>query len=212
MLALLIIAIILAVMIFLSLIPIRLNLYFRYNNGATHSLSLRYGFIRINLPRGDKKKEEKPQLNEAEAKPKEKRNQAAPKPGEIIAFVFDNRAAIKKMIYSVLGYMFKRAIKINKLKIKLVTGVEDAMQTALIFGAESAFIFNTIGALDKLMRIDKHSIDLKPAFNNPHIFAETEDELSTNIFNVLAIAVIALRHAIPLYFRFRKEFKNGKSN
>lgn len=204
--ALIIIAVIAAMIALLLLIPIKCRVYFRYDDEAETSFELFYGFIRIRLPEPkekpekDKKKEEKEDKPEKEEKPKKK-----PDPNKLISLAWDNRDGIKRLIYAVLGYIFKHLIKINRLKIKLVIGVDDAMQTALIFGAASAFIFNVVGVMDKTMRLARHSTDLKPAFNDPHIFTEDEAVISTSIYHIIAVAVIALRYAVPLYMKFRKE-------
>ena len=200
--ALIVIAVIIAVFAVLFSIPISCVFYFRYNNEIEHELSLKYGVIKIGIP--EKRQKPKKKAPEQADKKKDKKNKKTVSTKDIIAFGRDNIKAVKETIYAVLGYMFKKAVKINKLKIKLVFGVDDAMETALIFGAVSAFIFNVVGVIDRKMQLKKHIIEIKPAFENPHIFAETEIILSTSIGRIIMIAIIALWHGVPLLIKFRK--------
>ncbi|MCH5211978.1 MAG: DUF2953 domain-containing protein [Oscillospiraceae bacterium] len=208
--ALIVIAIIIAVFAILFSIPISCRFYFRYHNEIEQDFSLKYGFIRIGGPKKDRQPDKKETVQKDKTDKKEKNkedkkeNKKAVSPKDIIAFVRENISAIKETIYAVLGYMFKRMVKINKLRIKLVLGVDDAMETALIFGAASAFIFNVIGVMDRKMRLKKHITEIKPAFDDPHIFAETEIKLSTSIGRIIMLAIIALRHSVPLLIKFMK--------
>lgn len=193
-----VIALILAVIL---LIPVSCRFYFRYNNEAEQELSVHYGFLQFNLlPRPDGSKEDK---NPEEPEKREEKKSRLPAKA-VISFIRAEFDSIKEMIYAVLGYMLKRAVKIKKLNIKFVLGLEDAMQTALIFGAASAFIYNVLGVMDKKMRLKEHHEEVKPVFNNPHIFAELEMIINTCILNVLITAVIGLCHALPIYKRFKK--------
>lgn len=196
--ALYIIAIIIAVFAVIFSIPVSCEFYFRYNDEAEQSLILKYGFIKIGMPKGKLKKKTADNTEEK----KEKKQSVSAK--QIIAFGRGNIAPVKEMIYAVLGYMFKRLVKINKLRIKLVFGLDDAMETALIFGAISAFVFNVIGVMDRKMRLKKHITEIKPAFDDPHIFAECEMKISTSIGRAIVLALIALRHGIPIFYKFRK--------
>lgn len=195
-----VIAVILAVIL---LIPISCRFYFRYNNELEEELSISCGFLRLNiLPPPDKPEEE----NKAEQNKKPEKTSGTKKLSskEFVSFVRAEFGSIKEMIYAVLGYMFKRAVKIKKLNIKFVLGLEDAMQTALVFGTASAFIYNVLGVIDKKMRLGRHREEIKPAFNNPHIFAELETIINTCILNILITAVIGLYHALPIYKRFKQ--------
>lgn len=204
--------IILAVFTVISLIPISFGVRFRlHGNEKDLDITLKYGFIQIRLP----EKKEKPAEPEKPEKPKEqeqpkKKEKSSPDIGKLVSFAWDERAKIKRMIAALLSYILKRMIKIKMLKIRLVMGFDDAMQTALIYGATNAMVFNTVGLMDRHMRLGKHSINLKPAFNEPHIFTEDEAIITTCIFNALALAVIALRYAVPIYFDFRRCFRKAK--
>lgn len=207
-------AIIIAVLASILFIPIKCAAYLSYtNNTLDQSLDLKYGFIRIRLPNKTEKVSEEAE-EAAEAADKE----AEDKPDKVklvISFIRGNFNEIKEAVYKILGFMFRRAVTINLIDIKLIFGTEDAMQTGLLFGTVAAFVYNVIGVMDKKMRLKKHKEELKPDFKNPHIFAELEAIITTNLFNIAVLAVIALRCALPLYKKYKSmkgEPDNGKSN
>ncbi len=194
-----------AFIVIIMLIPVTFNIYFRYNNELEKSISVKYGFIRIPLRRGGGDKPDKPEpVGGAKNKTGKLSASAA------VEFVRREKERVLNMISAVLGYMFGWMIKIKKLNIKLVIGVEDAMDTALIFGSASAVIFNILGIIDNKTRLCEHNADIKPAFNNPHVFAELDAVICTNIFHAAALAVIALRHALPIYVRLKKTGAKGE--
>ncbi|MGN1116931.1 MAG: DUF2953 domain-containing protein [Candidatus Ornithomonoglobus sp.] len=212
--ALIVIAIIIAVLAVIFFIPIKCAAYLSYtNNTLDQSIDLKYGFIRIRLP---EKKEKVSEAAETAAEDTEK--EAEDKPNKVklaVSFVRGNIAEIKEAVYKILGYMFRRAVTINLLDIKLIFGTEDAMQTGLLYGAAAGFVYNVLGVMDKKMRLRKHREELKPDFKNPHIFAELEAIITTNLFNIAALAVIALHNGIPLYKKYKSlkgELNNGKSD
>ncbi|MGM9936720.1 MAG: DUF2953 domain-containing protein [Candidatus Ornithomonoglobus sp.] len=212
--ALIVIAIIIAVLAIIFFIPIKCAAYISYtNNTLDQSLDLKYGFIRIRLP---EKKEKVSEAVEKSAEDADK--EAEDKPDKVklaVSFARGNIAEIKEAVYKILGYMFRRAVTINLLDIKLIFGTEDAMQTGLLFGAAAAFIYNVLGVMDKKMRLRKHREEVKPDFKNPHIFAELEAIITTNLFNIAVLAVIFLRCFLPLYKKYKSlkgELNNGKSD
>ena len=201
MMALVVITIIIAVFAVLFTIPVSCEFYLRYSDEIEKSLILKYGFIKIRMPKGKPEKKSAPQADRVK-----KKSDSAKK---LIGFGRENIKAVKDMIYAILGYMFKHLVTINRLRIKFVFGVDDAMETALIFGAVSAFVFNVIGVMDRKMRLKKHITEIKPAFDNPHIFAECEAKISTSIGRAIVLAIIALRHTVPLLIKFRKSNKGS---
>lgn len=205
-----VIAVIALFLTFLFLIPIKAFVYFRYNDAPELEYELRYGFIKIKLPeRGkvSKKAEDMPE------KPPQEEHTETRKESDtknITVFIWNERGRIKRMLTSVLGYISKHAIKINKLKIKLVIGFDDAMQTALIYGGACAAVFNFAGFMDRNMRLGSHSINLKPVFGEPHVFTEDEAVISTCILNIIILAMIALRYFIPILWKFRRSNRQVK--
>lgn len=203
--AIIIIAAVIAVFAVLFSVPVSCGIYFRYDHGIEQDIVFKYGFIRLRLPgRKEKTKKTEP---EKPAKSEAKKKRGGPAPKLLITFARENKTRIKETVYAVLGYIFKRLIKINRLKIKLVLGLDDAMDTALVYGAAAGFIFNVLGVMDRKMRLGKHTTEIKPAFNDPHIFAEIEAKISTSIGRVLMLGIIGAWHILPLMIRLRKSIR-----
>lgn len=211
---------VIAVLALVTLLPISVRFYLQYNVDAEGELVVKYAMFRLfslMIPPDETEKKKKPEKPEKpKKKDKEKKPEGTKKPidiKEVLGFLYRNRSGIKRTIVEVLHYTITRSIKIKMLRLRLVMGVEDAMDTAMIFGAASGVIFNIVGLLDRFMRLGRHDVNIKPAFNEPHIFAETDVVVSTCIFNFLVIGAIAVRYAAPIAIRFWKEIiKNGKSN
>ncbi len=197
-------AVIAVVLAAVMLIPIRLHVLISYSDsGAGLDFDIKYGFIRLRIG----EKQEKSSGNDkrsAKKKDENKPERHGKSFRENLIFIRGSIGEIKELIYAVLNYIFKRLIKIKLLSIKLILGLDDAMNTALIYGAVSSFIFNALGVIDRKMRLVRHSEEIKPDFDNPHILAECEAIISTNIFHAIAVAVIALWHGVPLYRKYRR--------
>ena len=218
---LIITACVIAILALATLLPISVRFYLQYNVDVEGILVVKYTMFPIFTlpipPPEETEKEEKPKKpKKPKQYDKEKKLKDTKKRIDIRAipgFLYRNRSAIKRTIVEVLHYTITRSIKIKMLRLRLVMGVEDAMDTAMMFGAASGVIFNIVGLLDRFMRLGKHNVNIKPAFSEPHIFAETDVVISTCIFNFLVIGAIALKNATPIAIRFWKEIiKNGKSN
>ncbi len=211
---------VIAVLALATLLPISVRFYLQYNVDVEGILVVKYTMFPIftmMIPPEETEKEKKPEKPkkpkqyDKERKLKDTKKRIDIK--EVLGFLYRNRSGIKRTIVEVLHYTITRSIKIKMLKLRLVMGVEDAMDTAMIYGAASGVIFNIVGLLDRHMRLGRHDVNIKPAFNEPHIFAETDVVVSTCIFNFLVIGAIAIRYATPIAIRFWKEImKNGKSN
>ncbi len=196
--------IIVAILVVILLIPINLRVFIKFEDKVLgNSLILKYGFI--TLMNTDKKKpKEKPhkETKEATAESKPKKDK---KP--LIKKLWQRRTYVKKLIISVVGYITKHLIKIKKLRIKGELGLSDAAATGVVYGTSSAFMYNLIGAVDKVIKVEGIDIDYKPDFNNEVIFIEFESIIRTNIYHILALGIIALVRVIPI---IRKEKNNGK--
>lgn len=197
-------------MLIILLLPIRGQVYLKYDNDDIESdFELYLFFIKIKLPDGSRKKDNR---EDGKAKEKNNKNEEKDKSGGVwraVSAVLDNLPAIKRLISSVLGYVYKHLIKIKAFVIHAEIGVDDAMYTALLYGALSAFIYNLAGIMEEHMRLVSYDIDVKPDFNTPHISAEIKAILSTNVLHLIIIAVIAAGQGIPLWMKMRKENNNG---
>ena len=205
MLAIIIILLIIALVILLSIIPIRIKLYAKYENSEfINAFKIKYGFITV------KKRKEKSKNKDIKKGDKsEKKKKQSPK--TVIKFIKENIKEIKRLITDVLGYTAKKAVKIEKFSLTAVSGTDDAMETALIYGTASAFLYNTVGVLEKQVKVKNIMIDYQPDFTEEKIFIDFTCIIKTKIKNIIGLALLAIRRAIPIVKK-RGETKNGKSN
>ena len=202
--------IILAVLILILMLPVRGRIYIKYVNDDLTTISELYlWFVKIPLRR-KKKTESGRKDNTEEEEPDENSGggvwRAAYK-------ILSNLDDIKRFVKRIISYVSKHLVKIKKLMFRAELGVDDAMYTALLYGAVSAVVYGFAGAADEYMRLSEHDIELKADFDNPHIYAELETIISTNILHIIIITMIAARHAVPIWLRNRKkENNNGESD
>ncbi len=196
--------IIVAVLCLLLLIPINVRVYLKLQDKELgNNIIIKYGFITI-INSDKKKPKEKPQKETKEETAEDKPSKDK-KP--LLQKLWRRRGYVKKLIVSVVSYITKHLIKIKKLHIEGVLGMSDAAATGVVYGITSAFMYNLIGAVDKVIKIEGIDIDYKPDFQTQVIFIEFESIIRTNIYHILALGSIALVRAIPI---IRKEKNNGK--
>ena len=196
------IIIILSIIAFIAVlinIPVRVKIYVKYNNSEfVNDYKIKYGFITIK-----KKKQKSHNETETDSAPKKKTKN---KPSNIIRFIKTNIKDIKRLISDVLKYTSKKLIRIEMLSLKSQIGTDDAMNTALSYGSASAVLYNSLGVLEKQVKID-----FQPDFTQEKIFIEFTSIIRTKIYNVFGLAVLALRRAWPI-IKKRGEIYNGKSD
>lgn len=190
-------------------IPIQCGILISYNDdGFETAFEVKYLFFNIPIS-SDKERAGKNKKSDKKPETDEKKSDGSVQ--DSISFVRENIDRLKNALYAILGYMFKRLIKIKYLGIDVEFGTDDAMNTALMFGSIAGFVYNVVGVMDKKMRLCRHSINMKPDFNNPHISAVVKAIITTSINSTIGLAVIALIHGLPLYRSFRA-MKGDKKN
>lgn len=191
-----------AVIIILFAVPLRAEAYIEYSGeGIGCGLVFRICGLRIRLPKNIRfKKKPKKDGAPGGTEPEETGESRA---GMLIGFARENLTEVKELVYAVLEYMRKRLIKIRRLALKTVIGVGDAMETALIYGAEAAAVYNIVGIMDRHMRLKEHEIDLKPDFKKERLYIQFSADIRTNVFHTVVLAFIALRRALPLIAKLR---------
>lgn len=199
-----IVAIIIVIAVIL-LIPVRVKIYAKYENSKFVSeYKIRYGFINITTRK--KKKTERNQDTEKKQTDKKKTS-----PLMLFRFIKDNIELFKRLINDITKYTVKKLVKFEQFKLKAILGTDDAMDTALYYGSASAFLYNTVGFMERKIRMKGIEIDFKPDFTEPKIFIEFESIIRTKLYNVIGLAWLGLRRAMPL-IRKRGEINNGKSH
>lgn len=204
MIALIVLLIIIAIFALLLFIPVRIKIYAKYENSKfVHDYRIKYGFITV------KKRAKKGGKKQPDKNPKPKSDK--PSPLAVIRFVKDNAELVKRFVTDVVGYTTKKLVRFDKFNATAVLGTDDAMDTALIYGGASAFLYNTVGFMERKIRMKNIMIDFKPDFTEPKIFIEFQSIIRTKIYNVIGLAWIALLRAMPLVKK-RGEINNGKSD
>ena len=204
MIALTVLSVIIAIFVLLLFIPVRISIYAKYENSKlVHDYKIKYGFITV------KKRSKKSTKKRLDKNPKPKPDK--PSPLAVIRFIKSNIELVKRLIKDVAGYMTKKLVRFEKFKATAVLGTDDAMDTALIYGGTSAFLYNTVGFMERKIRMENIMIDFKPDFTEPKIFIEFRSIIRTKIYNVIGLAWIALLRAMPLVKK-RGEINNGKSD
>lgn len=205
MIALIVISIIIAIIAMMLFIPVRIRVYAKYENSRfVHNYKIKYGFITIR----QKSKETTKTEQDAEKKQANKKKIPAV---SVIRFIRANAELVKNFIRDVVGYTTKKLVYFEKFKITATLGTDDAMDTALSYGGASAFLYNTVGYMERRIRMKSIAVDFKPDFTEPKIFIEFESIIKTKIYNVTGLAFIAIRRGMPLWKK-RGEINNGKSD
>ena len=203
--ALYVILIIIAFIALLVHIPVRIKVYARYENRKfINDYIIKYGFITVKKRKTKEKKDVPPKDEKADKKEKTS-------PLNVITFIRENIDDIKRLITDVVGYTAKKLIRFESFSLDACVGTDDAMDTALVYGGASAFLYNAVGVLERNVKMNGIRINFQPDFTEPKIFIEFQCIIKTRIHNAIGWAFLALRRALPL-LKKRGEMKNVKSD
>lgn len=188
-----------AVIAFILLLPLRAELSFSYNaEGLQYSLIFKALGIRLRRLRARRKRE-----RQENTEKKQERKKPRITPAQAVMFLYDNRDIIKRTVSRTADYAAKHLVKIKLLKLHAIIGLDDAMDTALIYGCSAAVIYNAAAAAQRRLRLVRHDISVKPDFNDPRISADIEAIITTNIFHMAVIGIIGARNGYPLLGKFK---------
>lgn len=192
-----IVLIILAVIGFLLLIPIKVIISFAVDDDNNEIL-VRYMFLKFRIYPGKEKKSGKKTQEEKSEKQKK-----TPDIKKYLHTTWDSREDIKKGISDILYYMIHHAVTVNELNISACFGFDDAMKTGIAAGWINAAVYNFIGLLDRFSRIRKWNVSLKPDFNSKCIKAGIYCVISTNTAHIFALGGIMLK----MFLKFLRNIK-----
>ncbi len=205
MIALIVILVIISIIAMLLFIPVRIKIYAKYESSKlVHNYKIKYGFVTLK----QKRKIKRDTKQEPEKKQTEKKKKSVM---SVIRFVRSNAELVKRLTRDVVGYTTKKLVCFEKFKFTAILGTDDAMDTALSYGGASAFLYNTVGFMERRIRMKNLMLDFKPDFTEPKIFIEFESIIKTKIYNVAGLAFIAITRGMPLWKK-RGEINNGKSD
>ena len=203
--AIIVIVAIIIVIAVILLVPVRVRIYAKFENSKfVTEYKIRYGFINIKTR---KKKKSKKKRETERKEPEDKKTS----PLTLFRFIKDNIELLKRLIRDITQYTVKKLVRFEKFKIIAILGTDDAMDTALSYGSASAFLYNTVGFMERKIKMKGIEIDFRPDFAEPKIFIEIESIIRTKLYNVIGLACLGLRRAMPL-IRKRGEINNGKSH
>lgn len=192
-------AVAMAFIAFVLLLPLRAEFRLRYNaEGLQYSLIFRVLGIRLRQPRIRRKKKRQENTKDTQDRKKPRIT-----PMQAIMFLHNNLDIIKKVVCRTTDYAAKHLVKIKQLKIHAVIGCDDAMDTALIYGCSAAVIYNAAAVAQRRLRLVRHDISIEPDFNDPRISADIEVIITTNIFHIAVIGILAAKHGYPLLGKFK---------
>lgn len=196
-----IVLIILAVIGFLLLIPIKAIISFAVDD--SNEISVRYMFLKFRIYPGKKKKNGK--------KTREEKSEKQKKTSDIKKYLhtaWDSREDIKKGISDILYYMIHHAVTVNELNISACFGFDDAMKTGIAAGWINASIYNFIVLLDRFSRIRKWNVSINPDFNSKCIKAGIYCVISTNTVHIFVLGGIVLK----MLLKFLRDIKKYEKN
>ncbi len=182
-----IILIILALLIIISLLPVRL-VFLISSDGTV--IDLKYMLFKLRLYPSPKVKEN---AKNSEEEKQKKTNQHSKKQFEILKNLSGD---IIKTAKKVLSYIFHHAITIEELNISAKIGTGDPADTGLICGGAYATIFQVLGFMKQNMKLKKHNVEISPDFDERIVSGGIYAKLHTRIAHAFIILFIVLKLVI----------------
>ena len=199
MIVLYIFLIILALLIIISLIPIRCM--FRANaEGA--EIKIRYSLFKYTLlpspKKEEKPKQDKPQKSENKEKKLDIKKQ--------LSILKEAKDDILSTLGQVVRYIAHHAITIENLNISAKIGTGDPADTGIICGAAYSFIYQLIGTLSAAMKLKDHNVIIDPDFDNSAFSAGIYVQLRTRLAHLIILALFLAKLLIKYkYIQTRYE-------
>ena len=211
----------LGILFLLAILP--LGVSFHYNaEGAIVKIIL--GPIKLTVvpakkkpPKEKKKKKDKPQKETKKSLPKPKQVGAdapppEPKPekkeegGSILDFL-----PLVKTLFDFLGD-FRRKLRINNLKLKLIMAGGDPYNLAMNYGRAWAAVGNLLPKLEQWFVIRKRDIEVECDFVAPNTTVIAHMDLTITLGRLLAAVFKFLFKALIKFLQIMKKRKGGAKN
>lgn len=147
-------------------------------NGDGCSVTLRYLFVRMTIPRKTPK-QEKPRKNDiSPSKPKPKRK------GTLRDLV-----ELLKLVIKTLGKLVK-SIRVRDLKIDALIASDDPFKTAILFGTSGAAVGVLLPLIEQNFRVDRRTVNVNADFEHNESSVDLFAKCSIRVIQVLAIALV----------------------
>ena len=207
---LLITAGVIALLIFIAVMPITvpLRVAFEEKHGDIH-FTIKYLFIKIQLvpPRvtaKEIKKDEKPK-EEEEPKKRKITDRDIAETIEVVKKLLEIAQALVDDLLNLLRVLMTKDIIIHDFDLELRLGTGDPMSTGIAIGAADSVLYPLIGFLDNTMRLQSYKLNIIPDWNKTVFSGSFYIRLSINLARILRLVGMLIPMAIKaLTIWFRK--------
>lgn len=201
-----IILIIVAVLLFISLIPINITADFGYgspeNKVFLHILRLKLTLYPSAPGKEEKSGKKKKKEKKAESSTAKEKPQKSISPQKVEALI-KMFLSVRREVFSLIGYVLKKAIKVKELDLHLLLGTGEAMYTGMAVGAVEAFVYNVIGKLTDAKRPDTYNIDIRGNFAE----AAFDGDIHITVYTRLVYAYCIVAKALVIFLKMKRNSK-----
>ena len=197
----------LAVLLILAWLPLGATV--RYNSDG-FSLKVIAGPLRIGILPGkpEEKKEQKPKKEKKQAAPTQKKTGKTAEEeqgGPVTDFL-----PILKTVLDLLN-AFRRKLRINHLKVKLIMAADDPCDLAVNYGKAWAALANLMPVLEKCFVIKKRDLEVECDFEASQTVIIARVDLTITLGRLLGILVWYGVRALVQFISIQNKRKGGKT-
>lgn len=169
--------IILVFLIFLLFIPLGVGA--KYENGAF--VIVKIAFFSFDIPINKligEKKQKKNKATEKQKKPEDEIEKSIVGLDFVLSLLGDFRRFVRK------------GFSLSDFKLNLTFGTADAASTAVTTGLLYTLVYNLLGLVDKLMKVDNPEVNIKPIFNEATFAITATGIIQTTLAHIIPTAII----------------------
>ncbi|MBQ7974553.1 MAG: DUF2953 domain-containing protein [Clostridia bacterium] len=169
--------IILAFLIFLLFMPLGVGA--KYENGTF--VIVKIAFFSFDIPVNKLiggKKQKKKKITEKSKKPEEEIEKSIVGLDFILSLLGDFRRFVRK------------GISLSDFKFNLTFGTADAASTAVTTGLLYTLVYNLLGLIDKLMKVEQPEVNITPIFNEATFAITAVGIIRTTLAHIIATAIV----------------------
>ena len=159
------------------------------------SADIKYLFFTFHFVSTQKEDKKTGKLKIGKAKAKEKKVEENPVRRFFKEKGFDGAVTIIKELAEIAVDTAKKLMShavVRFFKVRMDIAGEDAAKTALEFSFVSSTVYNALGMISSVMKVEKHDIIIKPDFVGEKSKAEFSAKISVKLIFILIAAVKAL--------------------
>ena len=187
-------AVIVLIAAFAALVPVRVIVSFVKNSAqGSAEVTVKIAFLRLKIFPNEKKPSQKSKSGPQQ--PEEKKSVT----GQIRAAlgIYNGNSSD---IHALLDYISRNAVKLEKIRLNMIYGTDDAAQTGILYGVISGAVYGFFGALCNRAESALPEVTIVPVFDTSRF--EADGECIARLKNV-HIIVIAVK-LCKLYLKIRK--------